>query len=97
MSGKGRPNGEKVTDLGVGMLAALPRPWCDTCGCVHVANMPAHTWRCRQCGFGSQSPAVAAEHALLYPQDEVYPVFHAMRVAPIETTTEHGPIEEGQA
>lgn len=65
-------------DLGAAMLAALPHPWCRTCQHEHVAYMPAHTWRCDQCGFGSRAAHVAAQHARLHPEHEIGPVFHDM-------------------
>jgi ribosomal protein L37AE/L43A len=70
----------EIEELGAGMLAALARPWCNTCNCAHVANMPAYTWRCRECGFGAQSSATAAGHALRFPEHEVYPIFHRMTI-----------------
>lgn len=68
------------TDLGVVMLAALPHPWCTTCNHTHVSDMPAHTWACHQCGFGSWGASVAAWHTRLCPTHETYPVLHTMRL-----------------
>lgn len=60
------------------MFAALPRPWCQTCANEHVANMPAHTWVCDDCGFGAWSYTVAAGHQAAWPEHTVRAKFHDM-------------------
>lgn len=50
--------------------------WCQTCRHEHVAYIPATTFMCAACGFGSWGEDVAESHATDLPTHIVYPVVH---------------------
>lgn len=55
----------------------LDAVWCLTCQHTHIATIPAITFRCDRCGFGSWGHSVAAAHADSYGDHIVYPQHHA--------------------
>lgn len=61
-----------------GPTAQLLDPvYCLTCQWEHVATIPAVTFACASCGFGSWGHSVAAAHADSQPAHIVYPRHHA--------------------
>lgn len=68
---------EDVAELAAGMALSVPKVWCYTCQHPHEPTMPAHTWRCSDCGFGSWNTLTAARHSL-QEDHATHPVMHHM-------------------
>lgn len=51
--------------------------YCLTCSHEHVATIPAVTFVCDSCGFGSWGHSIAAAHADSFATHIVYPQHHA--------------------
>ena len=50
--------------------------WCETCQHVHIPDIPAVTWLCRDCGWGQWSEVDADAHVEAAPAHRPYRVGH---------------------
>lgn len=50
--------------------------WCLTCRHTHIGTIPATTFACYMCGFGSWGHSVAAAHAGMCSDHIVYALHH---------------------